>query len=207
MLACATVAAGCGTAAQNREARKLEGASVLSNTAPLEQRLIKPSEVAATSDRAGGRTFMQLWSLLQYGSVDRAELMFAPGLRNAIGTSLLAQALQTELLVWQGTKPRIVSANVSGPTAAIRFMARDEAGKLLPGSITLRGGEGHWSVVYFSLLDFALQRTVQQRVQARIEPLATKPSPEAARQGDRASAIQSIYLARLVREEAAERRP
>lgn len=193
--------AGCGGSSQKHEAGALEEAGLLASTAPLAARLIHQSEINAASDKNGQRTFLRLWSLLQYGAVDRAELLFAPDLRRAIGTALLAQALSSNQLIWQGTKPHIVSTSESGTSVTILFQARDETDKLLPGSITLRGGEGHWEVTYLSLLNFALQRTVQLRVQASIEPLATKPNPEAVRQGDSASAIQTTYLERLLRTE------
>jgi hypothetical protein len=204
-LACAAIVAGCGTSSQNREARQLEAGGVLSRTTPVGERLVAPSEISAASDRYGVRTFLHFWSLLQYGAVDRAELLFAPDLRHLVGAELLGQALASNLLIWQGTKPRIVAANGSATSVTIMFQARDETDKLLPGSITLRGGEGRWQIAYFSLLDFALQRAVQLRVQANIEPLATKPNPEAVRQGDAASAIQSTYLERLLRTEAASK--
>jgi len=207
LVAAAAVVIGCGESAQNREARKLESLSVLSNTRPLSDRLIKPTEIGSSPDQAGVRTFLQLWSLLQYVAVNQAELLFAPGLRSAVGTALLAQALDTEQLIWQGTKPRISSASLSGGQATISFVARDETDKLLPASITFRGGEGKWRVVYFSLLNGAIQRAVQLRVQAKLEPLATKPSVEAVRQGDSAGALQSFYLERLFRSEAATAKP
>jgi hypothetical protein len=200
---CSLALGGCGTSAQKREARALEAGGVLSNTAPLDERLVTASDINSASDKYGVRTFLQLWSLLQYGAVDRALVLFEPELRKTIGTTLLAQALETDLLIWQGTKPHVVSAGGSTTTATITFQARDETDKLLPGSVTLRGGEGRWRVAYFSPLNFALQRTVQLRVQATIEPLATKPSPEAVRQGDAASAIQTTYLEHLLRAEAA----
>src|SRR4051812_40039859 len=93
-----TVAIGCGDSAQKREARALEGASILSDPAPLEQRLIKPSEIAAVPDSAARRTFLQLWSTLQFGAWDRAERFFEPGLRSTIGPALLAEGLQQYLL-------------------------------------------------------------------------------------------------------------
>jgi hypothetical protein len=200
--ACVALLAGCGASAQNREARALEAAGILSNTAPLGERLITQSQINAASDKNGARTFLELWSLLQYGAVDRAVVLFEPELRHVIGTSLLADALDSGQLIWQGTKPHIVSSSGSATTVTIMFQARDESNRLLPGSITLRGGEGHWRVAYFSPLNFELQRAVQLRVQANIEPLATKPSAEAVRQGDAASAIQTNYLEHLLHAEA-----
>lgn len=189
-----TVAIGCGDSAQKREARSLESASILSDTAPLEQRLIKPSEIAAAPDSAARRTFLQLWSTLQFGAWDRAEQFFEPGLRSTIGPALLAEGLEQYLLIWQATKPRIVTAKVSGETATIAFLARDEKDHVVPASISFTRSAGAWLVSYFSLLDGALQRAAQLTTQAQLEPLGTKPSAEAVRKGNAAAGLQSTYL-------------
>jgi hypothetical protein len=202
VVSAATVAIGCGESAQKREARALEGASILSDTAPLEQRLIKPSEIAAAPDSAARRTFLQLWSTLQFGAWDRAEQFFEPGLRSTIGPALLAEGLQQYLLIWQATKPRIVTAKVSGETATITFLARDEKDRVVPASISFTRSAGAWLVSYFSLLDGALQRAAQLTTQAQLEPLGTKPSAEAVRKGNAAAALQSSYLERRQRPSA-----
>lgn len=206
LLTCATAALGCSSSALKRQAQQLQSTSVLSKTAPLSERLVKPSEIASASDAAATRTFLQLWSLLQFQAWDRATLLFEPGLRNAIGPSLLAQALEDYVIVWQGTKPQIISARATGDKSLITFMSRNEAGDLMPGSISFQRVEGRWLVYFFSLLDPAIERTVQLRAQARIDPLATKPSPEAVRQGLAAGPLQSNYLERKLRAEAAKRR-
>jgi hypothetical protein len=197
------VAIGCGDSAQKREARALESESILSDTAPLEQRLIKPSEIAAAPDSAARRTFLQLWSTLQFGAWDRAEQLFEPGLRSAIGPALLAEGLEQYLLIWQATKPRIVTAKVSGETATITFLARDEKDRVVPASISFTRSGGAWLVSYFSLLDGALQRAAQLTTQAQLEPLGTKPSAEAVRKGNAAAGLQSTYLERRQRPSAA----
>src|SRR5690242_18111575 len=92
--------AGCGQEAQNSQAQQLQKVGVLSKTAPLDQRLVTQTEIASTPDNSGARTLLQLWSLLQYQAWDRAAQMFQPGLQRAIGTSLLAQALEEGVLVW-----------------------------------------------------------------------------------------------------------
>jgi hypothetical protein len=199
ILALSTALAGCGGTAQTNAAQKLESASILSNTAPLDERLVKQSEVEAASDTAGVRSFLHLWSLLQFQSWDSAVQLFEPGLRAAVGPSLLAQALENGLIIWQGTKPRIVSAHVSGATATITFLARDEQGHVVPTSISFGGAPGSWLVSYFPLLNGLIQRTVQLRVQAQIDPLGTKANAEAIRQGDNAARIQSTYLERRLR--------
>jgi hypothetical protein len=196
MLVSSTVVAGCGSAAQTHAAQKLEGASILSKTAPLSERLVKQSEIEAASDTAAVRTFRQLWSLLQFQSWDSAEQLFEPGLRNAIGPSLLAETLEGGLIIWQATKPRIVSAHDSGGMATITFLARDEQDNVVPTSISFGGTPGNWRVSYFPLLNGLIQRTVQLRVQAKLEPLSTKANAEAVRQGDNAANIQSTYLER-----------
>jgi hypothetical protein len=199
----ATTSLGCGDSAQKREARALEGSSILSDTAPLQKRLIKQSEIAATPASAAQRTFMSLWSTLQFGGWDRAEQFFQPGLRSALGPATLAEALEQYALIWQGTKPRIVTARVSGKTATITFLARNEKDGVVPASISFVRSDGAWQVSYFSLLDGALQRAVQLRVQAELEPLGTKPSAEAVRQGNAAANLQSTYLERQLHSSAA----
>lgn len=191
--------AGCGSGTQKHQAQRLENLSILSATAPLGDRLVKRSEVDSASDKNGVRTFLQLWSVLQYRAWDQAVAMFQPGLRDAIGPALLTGALAGDIIVWQATKPQIVSATVTNGTALIRFVARDETDNLLPASISLQRTEGSWHVSYFSLLDGALQRSVQLREQAAIEPLATKAAAEAVRQGNAAGSLQSAYLERQVR--------
>lgn len=193
------VALGCGSGTQKRQAQQLENASVLSNTVPLSDRLVKQSEIGSASDAAAVRSFLQLWSLLQYQAWDQAEQLFQPGLREAIGASLLSQALAQNVVMWQATKPKIVTATGHGATAVITFLARNEVGTVVPASISFQQAGGSWLVSYFSLLDGAIQRTVQQRTQAQIEPLATKPSPEAVRQGFAAMPLQSNYLERQAR--------
>lgn len=196
-------ASGCGESKQKRTAQQLENLSVLSRTTPLGQRLIKESEITSASDSSGVRTFLQLWSLLQYQSWDQAERLFEPGLRDAVGPALLAESLQNGLAIWQGTKPKIVSTRVSGGTALITFLARDEQGNVIPTSISFGGTPGKWRVSYLPLLNGLIQRTVQLGAQAQIEPLASKPSAEAVRQGDNAAVIQSHYLERKLRGTAA----
>ena len=196
---------GCGDSAQKREAQKLESASILSSTAPLSKRLVKQAEIEATSDSAAERTFLQLWSLLQYGAWDQAEELFQPGLREAIGPSLLAQALAQDILVWQATKPRIVGTRVTGSSVLITFLTRDEKNGIVPASISFERAKGVWLVSYLSMLDFAIQRSVQSRLQAQLEPLATKPSAEAVRQAAAAATLQSKYLERRLREKGPAR--
>jgi hypothetical protein len=206
---CAAFATGCGDSAQKSEARKVEGTSILSRTAPLAQRLVKQGEVAGALDSAAQQTFLRFWSTLQFGAWDQAEQFFQPGLRNTIGSSTLAQALGQYILIWQGTKPRIVTARVTGGTATITFFARDEADHVIPASISFqRSSRGVWQVSFFSLLDPALQRAVQLRTQAQVDPLGTKPSAEAVRQGNVAASLQSLYLERQLhaaREETSQR--
>jgi hypothetical protein len=185
---------GCGRSEQNREAQKLENTSIVSQTAPLAERLVTKSEINSTTDRAAQRTLLQLWSLLQFEAWDQAEQLFEPGLRDAIGPSLLAAGLESDLVVWQATKPRLVSAHVAGGSANITFLARDELGKVIPASISFEGGTGRWRVSFFSMLNFALQRAVQLAAQTRLDPLATKPNPEAIREGERAATLQGAYL-------------
>jgi hypothetical protein len=195
-LLCALIGLGCGRSAQNREAQKLVNASVLSKTAPLNDRLVRQSEVKSASDDAAVRTFLGLWSLLQFQAWDRAEQLFEPGLRDTIGASLLAQALENDVVVWQSTRPRIVSASVAGGTATISFLARNEKDEVLPTAISFEGAPGRWRVSYFGLLNPAIARTAEFRVQARVDPLATKPSPEAIRAADDAAKLQGDYLER-----------
>jgi hypothetical protein len=202
----ATASVGCGNSAQRDEARGLESASILSDTAPLEKRLTKQSEISGASDTAAQRTFLQLWSTLQFGAWDRAEQFFQPGLRDAIGPALLARALGQYVLIWQGTKPRIVTAKVSGDTATIAFLTRDEKDHVVPASISFTRSNGAWLVSYFSVLDGALQRAVQLSVQAELEPLGTKASPQAVRKGDEAATLQSTYLERQLHPPAATRK-
>lgn len=198
---------GCGDSTQKREAQRLEGASILSSTAPLSQRLIKQSEIQAVPDSAAQRTFLRLWSTLQFGAWDQAEQFFQPGLRNAIGVAVLAQGLAQNSLIWQATKPRIVAAGVTDGKAAITFLARDEKDDVVPASISFESAKGVWLVSYFSMLDGAVQRAVQLRLQAQLEPLGTKPSAEAVRQGAAAAALQSTYLERQLRSAGAKGRP
>jgi hypothetical protein len=193
---CALAVAGCGEGAQKREAQKLVNASVLSRTAPLRDRLVEQTEIDAASDSSAQRTFLQLWSFLQYQAWDQAEELFEPGLREKLGASLLAQALENDVLVWQSTKPHIVSARLAGGTATISFLSRNETDAVVPSAISFAGSPGRWRVSYFGLLNPAIARTAEQRVQARVDPLATKPSPEAITAADRAAKLQGDYLER-----------
>jgi hypothetical protein len=196
ILASLTVLAACGSTTQTHVAQKLESASILSKTAPLSQRLVNQSEIDSASDTSAARTFLRLWSLLQFQSWNSAEELFEPGLRGAIGPSLLAETLEGGLIIWQGTKPRIVSARDSGGASIVTFLSRDEQGNVVPTSISFGGTPGNWRVSYFALLNGLLQRTVQLRTQAQLEPLGTKANAEAVRQGDNAATIQSTYLER-----------
>jgi hypothetical protein len=204
--ASASLLGGCGKGSQKREAQKLVSKSVLSSTAPLSARLIKESEIDSASNPPPVRTFLRLWSLLQFQSWNQAEELFQPGLREAIGAPLLAQGLAAFLVIWQGTKPHVVSVHVVGPNALISFLARDEADGVIPASISLQRTGESWLVSYFSLLDGALQRSVQSRVQAQIDPLATKPAPHAIREGIKASQLQSTYLESAGRASSAAKR-
>jgi hypothetical protein len=197
----AVILAACGATAQRHEAQKLESASIVSSTAPLSQRLVRKPEIDAASEATAVRTFLQLWSLLQFEAWDQAVRLFEPGLRAAIGDSPLALALEDDVIVWQATKPAIVSTHTAGKTALITFFARDELGSIMPASISFEGAPGNWHVSYFSMLNFALQRSVELRDQAQLEPLATKPNAEAVRQGDYAATLQGAYLERKARGE------
>jgi hypothetical protein len=203
----AVLVLGCGSGGQKHEARQLENSSILSSTTPLSERLVKQSEIESTSDSAAQRTFLQLWSLLQFEAWDQAEQLFEPGLRRAIGVALLAAALENDLIFWQSTKPRIISARATGGTATISFLARDEQGKVVPTSISFGGTVGAWRVSYFALLNPAIARATQLREQARIDPLGTKPNAEAVRQANKAANLQGIYLERKLGAPAAPAKP
>jgi hypothetical protein len=194
--ATATFVAGCGTGAQRHAAQQIENVSVVSNAAPLSERLVTQSEIASASNTAAVGSFLKLWSLLQFQSWDQAEQLFEPGLRSVIGASVLAQALAADVIVWEAARPKIVAANATATSAVITFLARGETGVVMPSSISFERIGGSWLISYFSLLDAAIQRSVQARAQAEIEPLATKPSPEAVRQGFNALVLQSTYLER-----------
>jgi hypothetical protein len=202
-----TLTSGCGESAQNKEAQQLENVSVLSSTAPLQSRIVKRSEIDAASDTYAVRTFLQLWSRLQFESWPAALELFEPGLRAAVGDSNLTQAFKAYTLLWQGSKPGVVNKRVNGNLATIEFVTRDEKNNLTPSSITFRRAGAGWLVAYMSLLDSALQRSVQTRVQAAVEPLATKrPAAEAVRQGFAALVLQSNYFQKELGTIAAEER-
>src|SRR5947207_4226707 len=56
------MAQGCG-GSQKHVAQQLQEESVLSNTAPLSDRLITQSEIRSASDEKALQTFLQVWSL------------------------------------------------------------------------------------------------------------------------------------------------
>lgn len=177
----------------------LEGKSILSKTAPLADRLIKPADIQNQSDAGGERTLLRLWSLLQYEAWDEAVSLFEPGLRSLLSPALLAASLENDVVVWQATKPQIVKTSVSGGIATLSFLARNEQDTVVPTSIALGGSPGAWRVAYFPLLNPAIARTEEMRVQSQVNPLATKPSPEAVRDAENASNIQAVYLERRLR--------
>jgi hypothetical protein len=196
LLPAGVILVGCGTGAQNLEARRLESVSILSKTAPLGDRLVQRSEINSASDAAAVRTFLQLWSLLQFQAWDQAEQLFEPGLRKMIGAPLLSQAFENDLPVWQSTRPRIVSAKAGPGTATITFLARNEQGDVIPTAISFGGAPESWRVSYFGLLNPAIARSAQYRAQVQLDPLATKANPEAVRQAYSAANLQGIYLER-----------
>lgn len=203
----ALMLAGCGgSGAQKSQAQALGSVSVLAGTAPLGSRLVSQSEIASTSDASAEQTFLRLWSLLQFEAWDRAATLFQPGLRTSLSDALLTQALSSGVLLWQSSKPVIRAAEVKEGTALIQFLIRTETGQVVPASISFERGREGWLVSYLPLLDFLLQRAAQQRAQGAIEPLATKPSPAAVRQGDDALLLQSAYREKLLNESAAARR-
>src|SRR5205807_4017799 len=140
--------------------------SIVSGTAPLKERLVTQAAISGASDAAAVRTFLRMWSLLQYGAWDQVEQNFQPSLRATIGPTLLAAALENDVIVWQATRPQIVAANVSNGRATISFFARDEQDNVKPASISFIGREGKWRVSYFSLLNVALQRAAELHAQA-----------------------------------------
>src|SRR5437016_6200778 len=81
LIASVALVAGCGSSAQQREAQNLERLGIVSNTAPLSQRLVTQAEVNAASDAAAIRTFLHMWSLLQFAAADQVETIFEPELR------------------------------------------------------------------------------------------------------------------------------
>src|SRR5437870_2885774 len=104
------ILAGCSSSAQKREAQKLERLGIVSNTAPLPERLVTQAEVNSASDTAAVQTFLHMWSVLQFVATDQVEEIFEPELRQLIGPSLLAAAIEGEVIIWQATKPKILSS-------------------------------------------------------------------------------------------------
>src|SRR5205085_2399408 len=136
----------------------------------------------------------------------QATKLFQPGLRAAVGDALLTRALSSAVVLWQSSKPVIRSAELKGGAALVRFLTRTETGQVVATSISFERGREGWLGSYRPLLDCLLQRAAQLRAQGAIEPLATKPSLAAVRQGAEALVLQSAYREKLLKESAAARR-
>jgi hypothetical protein len=185
--------AGCGGSA-TREARQLNGVSLLEKTKPLGQNLVKQAEIGKTSDASGVKTLLQFWLALQYQDYESATNFFNPNLANFVGVSQLALALRNEGSLWDSTKPVVVEATTSGSTARVIFVIHDLLGNVTPVTVSFRKLGAVWKINYLTLLDEALRAWAQQRTQIESAPTSSQPIKQGLAAGTRALQLQSQYL-------------
>lgn len=188
------VMAGCGSGSAQLEARQLSGIGILEKTKPLDQNLVKRSEIDKTSNVSGLKTLLQLWQTLQYQDYDSAPDFFYPKLTNFVGLAQLALALRTEGALWSSTKPSVVEATTTRNKARIVFVIHNLLGKATPVTVSFRKLGGTWKIDYLTLLDEALRTWAQQRTQLLSTSSSSQSAKEGLAAGTRAFQLQSLYL-------------
>jgi hypothetical protein len=185
---------GCGGGGATLEARQLSGISILEKTKPLDQNLVKQSDIAKTPNASGLKTLLQFWLTLQYQDYELATNFFYPELANFVGVAQLALALRNESGLWSSTKPDVVEATTTGNTARVVFVIHNLLGNVTPVTVSFRKLGAAWKINYLTLLDEALRAWAQQRTQILSAPSSSKSVKQGLAAGIQAFQLQSRYL-------------
>jgi hypothetical protein len=157
---------------------------------------VKPRDIAATPIGSPQRALLDLWSSLQYSAWPSVLAFYNPEFVRLVGTPTFIDALRAQTSYFRSTKPVVNGVTRDGNLVVVRFLARDFSGEVTATSKTWERARAGWRIRYDPQLDAILQAYVQNRVQARIDPAAEKPSREAVEAGRKAALIQANFLER-----------
>jgi hypothetical protein len=198
------VLAGCGS--EDSTARKLRQETVTDTAALLRKNLVTEDDIRREEAGSPRQALLRFWSTLQYKAWWDATGFYEPGLRDAVGAPTIADGLKYQEAFWRGTRPDIRTVRADGrDRQTVEFLADAGGSRPEAFSVTWERAGGRWLIAYDSMLDRAVRSAVQEAAQMRIDPLATRPAPEAVREGIAAAQRQSDYLAR--REQAQRSSP
>lgn len=202
VVATAATAAGCGGGAS---AKPLAEQSIASQVQALREQLVSQQHVQREPQGSVERAFLSYWRSVQFADVQRAMNAYEDGMREAVGTTLLALALRNASEVYRTQKPRIEQVDVRGDTGVIRYFASTQTSGtgIVPLSITWARTAGMWRIRHNAALDEELKHAAQARAQYNFKPGSPDVDPRAIRAGERAAAIQAEHLERADEREAA----
>jgi hypothetical protein len=202
-LVLAALLCGCGGGSSGRA---LAEESIATQTRLLRQHLVSGRMIEQAAAGSARRAFLEYWRSVQFADIDRAIDAYESGLRNAIGTQLLALALSNASDVYRMQVPLVDETSDHGNEATVRYLATTQSSgdRVVALSTAWRRAEGRWRIRYSSALDGELRIAAQTRAQLNFRPGSQRLDPRAVLAGDRAAALQSGYLERLARAGAGE---
>jgi hypothetical protein len=170
---------------------------------PEANNLVGQAELEKYPPDSAARSFLELWSDLQYQSWAEVAAYYSPGLRRFIGTEELVGAKKVDASTFPVTKPEIGRIKEDGPETTIYYSMALPGGTRELGSTTWRKEGGNWEMIYDSRLDAELNQFARNRVEteehgAPSTEAGKAPSAAASRAGIEAAHLQSEYLEGLL---------
>jgi len=185
---------GCGGGAKD-EARELRAQSIISDPQPVSATVLTAKDLAHYKAGSVERAFSEYWSALQFEAWRTAASYYEPTLRTYIGDDLLLPALEGQAGIFLSNRPVISQVEHLNGETLVKYILRDTGKNETTRSMAWRRVQGKWRIVYDAFLDRALAESRQLEVQAQVDPVAQKPSPEALRAAGQARRLQSKFWA------------
>jgi hypothetical protein len=187
--------AGCG-GESDEDAQSLADKSLV-DVSDLPDPVLTPEDVAA-AEGSPERAYLTYYQDAQFQDLASAVDRFAPGTVDAVGLSLLSQAIRSQITLMRGTEPSFIDEARSEPDlVSLRYALKGSDDQPVTATAVLRKQGGDWEIVYDSFLDGAIGSVAESRAQARIDPAASVSSIEALRAGSAAGRLQARYLEQL----------
>lgn len=186
----ALLAAAAFTSCSGKENDAVSAESIV--TPP--ERLISSADIAKTALGSPERAFLRHWSALQYSAWSVVLSNFEPALVRFIGAPLLVEALKPGAAYFRTARPMLRGRVRVRDQVIVRFRVQNIAGTSVTSSISWRRTSLGWRIHYDPSLDAMLQASMQEQVQAEIDPTAAQPSKKALQAGLGAFRLQSQYL-------------
>lgn len=187
---------GCGGGSS---AKPLAEESIATQTRVLREQLVSTGLIASATAGSLRRAFLDYWRSVQFADTEAALGAYEPGARDEIGTQLLALAIRTASNTYRTQQPRIDEIRHSENEGVVRYFATTQASgtRVVPMSTAWRRLNGRWRIHYSSALDTELRIAAQTRAQLNFKPGSPEIDPRALRAGERAAALQAVYLERV----------